>query len=940
MPIAPVRETDRSHAALRPWASRLLTSAMVLSAVAFVVMTVGSSLVGSTSFYGGGELVNHKPWLAYGQEPIEVTNNTIGDTIDYFIPGRSDMVDRVRAGDWPGWNPLQGAGAALASVPSYGLLAPPGLAWWVLPHSLAPGWEKLTILVLATAGTALFLRRLGLTRHAAWLGGMVYAGSGFMIAWTNWPQAGVASMLPWLLWSVERALQLRTWRAQVPVALSVGALLLGGFPAVTGHGLYLAGGFALLRIATRRIDGAERLGAALVDGGRLLLAVGTGVLLAGVQLAHFVYTFLDLDTEYRSDSFNRLIPLRMALTALFPNVWGTRGGEGFYAGSGTNPIGANAYVGAAAAVLVAVALTVRPGRRVPRGARTYFALVVVGGVLLVYVQGPLLQWVGTLPIFAGNPIGRLVAVVLLAAAVLAGLGFDAVLRDSAAPGPGRRRALLGGMVAVLAVVGATGAWAYRQTAGPLDPAGQRVILAVAVAATVLTVAAVLVATFGPTWGKAALAVVPLAVAAQAVTAAQPMWAQVDREAFYPTTPVHEFLLDHQGSNRIAVTGGTMVSGPTAYYGLRTAPGHVFSKPEFNDLRRAACEPCLMTATNWVLPRETDLGIWQSPILDRMGAQYVTVDPDQQIPGRPEPVLVGDREVTVPRGDQPPLSVEIPGGPLRGVVLDFRSGPPVPSDGHLIARVLDENGRLLTETRRFVQYPRSPSPLSVPLVGESLPQGDEFTIELSWAGTGDAPRLAADAAGRPAVTVIRPEDDSLRMVHAEGAVIWERLEVIPRVHWASSAEVIASPADRIDAMAAGTLPADTVVLDRPGPPAEGGPATVEVLEDSGDRVSVRVDADSAGYLVLAESVQVDWTATVDGAEVDIVAADHAFGAVHVPAGRHDVTFTYTPRGATAGLIATGVGTALVVLALLLPTRMRRDAIRLRDPRRPGPRGGTA
>ncbi|GAA3154040.1 hypothetical protein GCM10010531_01310 [Blastococcus jejuensis] len=915
----PADQAESDRPGLGRSASRFLTAVLVLSALAFVVLTLGSSLVGQTAFYGGGELVNHKPWLAYGQEPIEVTNNTIGDTIDSAIPGRAEIVDRARDGDWAGWSSRQGAGGALLSTPSYGLLAPTGWAWWVFPHSMAPAWEKLTVLVLATAGTALFLRRWRLAPHAAWLGGMVYAGSGFMIAWTNWPHAGVAAMLPWLFWSVERALQVRTWRAQIPVALTVAFLLLGGFPAVTGLGLYAAGGYVLLRLATRAVDG-PRLRAALLDVGRLVAALATGFLLAGVQLAGFVYTFVDLDTSYRAESFDRLIPLRMALTSLFPNAWGTLHGEPFQ--TATNPIEADAYLGAAAAVLVVVALLVRPGGGVPRGARSYFAAVAAVGVLLIYVQGPLLDWVGALPIFSGNPIGRLTSVVLLAAAVLAGLGFDAALRGLPVTGRWSRPALLAGMGAAVAVVGLAALWVYRRTAGPLDPAQQRAILALAIAAAVATAGAVVVTAFRPSWRVAVLAVVPVLVAVQAVTAARPMWAQVDREAFYPTTPVHDFLLEHQGSDRIAVTGSTMVSGPTAYYGLRTAPGHVFSTSEFNDLRRAVCEPCLLSATNWVLPRETDLDIWQSPGLDRMGVRYITVDPDQEVPGRVEPVESEEEAelepVAVPTADAPPMTAEIPGGPLRGLVLDFRSSPATPGDGHLVVRVLDEDGAELAATRRYVQYPRPPSSLTVPLVGESLPEGGTATVEISWVGSSDAPLVGADGSGRPGLSVVRPEDDGLRMVHAEGAVIWERLTLAPRVRWASATEVIAAPEDRVAALTGGDLPADTVVLDRAADdPLEGSPATVEVLEDSGDRVRVDVTAEGAGYLVLADSVQVDWTATVDGAPVDIVDADHAFGAVPVPAGDHEVTFTYTPRGAAAGLAATGLGAVLILLMALAP-----------------------
>jgi hypothetical protein len=413
------------------------------------------------------------------------------------------------------------------------------------------------------------------------------------------------------------------------------------------------------------------------------------------------------------------------------------------------------------------------------------------------------------------------------------------------------------------------------------------------------------------------------VAVQGVTAATPMWAQVDRSAFYPSTPVHEFLLENQGHDRIAVTGGTMIPGPTSYYGLRTAPGHVFSTPAFQDLQRAVCEPCLLTGTVWVLPSTTELDMWRSPALDRMGARYLTSDPDQVIPGREEQLVTGDQPLPVPT-DGAPLSTEIPGGPLRGVLLDFRSGPAVESRGFLVAEVRDEQGEVLTSTRRLIQYPRPARQLYVPIDGEGLAEGGPLTLSLSWDGPGEAPVLSADADGRPVLTLIRPAEDGLRLVHGQGALIWERLDALPRVRWASSAEVVPSSEDRAARVADADLPPDTVVLDEQGPDVDGGPASVEVLEDSGDRVRVRVDADGAGWLVLADSVQTDWTASLDGEPADIVAADHAFGAVHVPEGRHEVTFGYEPRGETEGYVASAVGlVALGLMAVLPAVRRRRD-----------------
>jgi hypothetical protein len=943
-PAGPSTRPDADEGrGLSPVGSRLLTATLVLSALAFVVVTVGSSLIGSTSFYAGGLLVNNKPWISAGEQPVEVTNNWVGDTIDYFIPGRSQIVDRVRDGDIPGWNPLQGAGAALGSIPTYGLLAPTSVAWWVLPHDLAPGWEKLTVLVLATAGTALFLRRLGTGRHAAWLGGMIYASSGFMIGWTSWPQADVAAMIPWLLWSTERALQLRSWRAQVPVALAVGFLLLGGFPAVTGHALYATAGFVLLRLATRAVDDGRRVRAALADMGRLLVGLVTGFLLASVQLATFVYTLLDLDTSYREGGFGMTVPLRMAFGTVFPNGWGTRAGEHFFLE--TNPIEASNYIGAAAAVLAVVAMLMRPRRSVPRGVRTYFAAVVAVSALLIYVQGPLLEWVGALPVFSGNPIGRLTSVLLMAAAVLAGLGFDAALAARERTTVGTALRLLVGLGVTLGALAGMGLWLHRQSWQLLGAPRQKEIVTLAVACACLAAGAVLLAHLRPSWRAATLLVVPVVVGVQGIAAATPMWSQVDRDTFFPTTPVHEYLLAHQGTDRMAVAGTpsnrVMANGSTAYYGIRSITGHVFPRPEFGELEAATCPTCGLSPTYWVLPSQTELPLWQSPGLDRMAVRYITADPEWTLPGTPEQVVAGDQVRPLPLAEEEPMTVPIAGGPLRGLTLDYRSGPAEATSGDLVVEVLDEAGNVLVSTRRLVQFGRPVAPLNVPIAGEDLPPGGTFTVRLHWAGPSAPPAVAADGDGRPTLSVVRPADDGLRLAFAGGAVVWERLTALPRIRWASRTEVIPSESARIDAVTHGRPGEETVVLDAPGKATEGGSADVTVLEDSGDRTTARVDAQGAGYLVVADSVQEDWTATVDGVEQPIVPADHAFGAVHVPAGTHEVSWEYTPRGATAGLIATGVGLVALALMCLPAWRRRRESAEAWSPaeavvaRRPSP-----
>jgi hypothetical protein len=853
-----------------------------------------------------------------------VDNPLVGDTIDVVLPSRHEIMERLRGGDLAGWTSRQGPGTELGSVPSYGLLAPTAAAWWLLPADLAPGWERLTILVLAAAGTALFLRRIGLGRHAAWTAGMVYAASGFMVAWTNWPQAGVAAMMPWLLWAVERSLQRRTMGSVVPVALAVAALLLGGFPALTGWAVYLAGAYALLRLvveARRGEPGRWRTAAAQI--GRLSLGLTLGVGLAAVQLAVFVQQFLELDTGYRAGGFAATQPLRMALTMLFPHTWGT-GVNVFFVG--TNPIEANAYLGTAAAVLCVLAVTARPHPSVLRGVRTFFAAAAALCAVLVYVQGPLVAWMGALPIFSGNPIGRLVALLLLALSVLAGFGADAVLRPTPERASRGRR-----LIVVLAVV-ATGAVVLLLALRVRDQVnGQRGVdprvaalttvtpfLLTAVVLAAVVVAVVLLRQWRPRAAVAAFVVVPIAVSIQGTMAAAPVWEQVDADRFYPTTDMHQFLLDHLGHDRMATTGLTMLNGTQAYYGLRSATGHVFFPEPYSDLINRIDPDGRYTPTYWTLREGLDVETWQSPGLDRLAVRYLAANSDTTLPGTELPVTEGDAPGQL---GPDPVEVALPAGPLRGVNLQLLDGPTEPSGGYVVAEVLDSSGAGVAATERLVRFPRPPGPLPVPLAAEDL-EGPA-TLRLSWRGS-PAPSFAVDDAGVPALGVVVPEDDDLRLASDDDGALWERTTTLPRIRWAGSALVVRNPGERADLLADTDLPAGTVVLSEPGGSTEDGDAVVEVREDSGDTVDVAVDADGAGYLVLAEAIQSDWSVTVDGRAATIEDADHAFGAVHLPAGRHEVVFTYTPRGQTAGLAISALSAAVLLGLAVLPSARRRAA----------------
>jgi len=118
----------------------------------------------------------------------------------------------------------------------------------------------------------------------------------------------------------------------------------------------------------------------------------------------------------------------------------------------------------------------------------------------------------------------------------------------------------------------------------------------------------------------------------------------------------------------------------------------------------------------------------------------------------------------------------------------------------------------------------------------------------------------------------------------------------------------------------------VILTGEGP-ARGTPGTAPPVTwrtDEPEKRRARVTLPAPGHLVLGDRHAPEWQATVDGEAAPILRANGAFRAVALPAGTHEVRFTYRPR-LVYGSAATSAA-LLVVLGLVASTPQRR-------PRRP-------
>lgn len=150
--------------------------------------------------------------------------------------------------------------------------------------------------------------------------------------------------------------------------------------------------------------------------------------------------------------------------------------------------------------------------------------------------------------------------------------------------------------------------------------------------------------------------------------------------------------------------------------------------------------------------------------------------------------------------------------------------------------------------------------------------------------------------------------------------------MPRAYLIGEAWQVGSVAEAIDAMARDDFdPSQVVALEGAGDEVSSGEdevGTASLLHENGRTITIALEADTTGWLVLTDSWYPGWQATLDGTPQPILRANAAFRAVEVPGGHHTVVFTYRPRSIVWG---TALSLLSVVMAAALASNFweRRD-----------------
>src|SRR5512138_3642850 len=351
--------------------------------------------------------------LAFAPAVVGLRTLSQRDTDLLCAPVRTLVVEALRDGRLPLWNPYEATGRPLFAEGIHSVLHPLSLlAALVAPSSI--DFLVLAYLVAAALGTFWLSRTLDASRPASAGAALAFALSGYSVSMTgNLVFLAGLSTLPWLLAAARSAGRGDRWGI-VLTALATASAFFSGDVQVALVGLVLG---ALLAADAGGLRGAARA----------LAGFAPGLLLAGVQIVA-TYELLPLTARHLGlsdyETTRWPLPLARLLEWVLPGLFRGRPDEIPVSTSGAwldLVFAESVYLGAPLLAAAAIALARRRGR-------SALVLGVASAALLWLALGnqlgarQLLDWVPVWSRFRYSE--KLMAPLALCLAALAAIGID------------------------------------------------------------------------------------------------------------------------------------------------------------------------------------------------------------------------------------------------------------------------------------------------------------------------------------------------------------------------------------------------------------------------------------------------------------------------------------------------------------------------------------
>lgn len=553
----------------------------VIALAGVLAVLLHASLFEGRGLVAADGIFNFPPWMETTNGP---SNSLLGDQYLVFVPQHEFTHREFMKGHFPLWNPNLECGIPnLASIQG-ALFYPINVLLLPLSAFYAGGIAAFLKLFLAGLFTMLYMRLLGASNAGAFLAGLVFSLSGFMICWLGHPHVNCAICLPALLYLLEKTFRyggdnleglsskpsLRLWAC---VGIAFGWLLLGGHPPTMIQVALFAGVYFLFRLI------GQRNGQPLPRMALGLAAVGIGFLLAAPALVPFLEYYRHSSMDASSAVMNRAAirsPLNTLILYLFPRLNGSPV-DGYedtmlWLGIGNllpNFVERTGYVGVLPWMLALCAIVFNRNRWT-----IFYGAVVVVCLAAVYGMPPFPALFESLPIVKNVNPTRLVLMAGFGVAVLAGFGWDGFYRLE---NRGKRLwAVAGFWVVICAVL--LGYWLKIEPRWKLLEASSHGYLDSQfqmMAGNVVVSAALLLPTIARQYGLRSIIGFGW-ISLDLLSFGIGLNPAIRRDEYYPETPSIQWLQRDKTDFRIIGLGMVFTPDAPELYGIKDARGYDFA----------------------------------------------------------------------------------------------------------------------------------------------------------------------------------------------------------------------------------------------------------------------------------------------------------------------------------------------------------------------------
>ncbi len=391
------------------------------------------------------------PLLFFWRETLGWTTLGDRDAVFWFFPAYRFVAEQFSAGAFPFWTPYFYSGSPLFAQWQAGVLDPLNLIYLFGTTSRTLTLSLQMSFSLSLLATFFYARLMGYRRRAAIVSAIVYSLSGFAVGRTIYPGfLHIVALVPLVLFFVERIFRSRRWRDVAGGALIICWQLLAAHPQPLVYSSLLACGYAVFCILLRQDEVASpassglRIPASLDFLLKFSVIFFAGAGLAAIQLfpaAEIALRSVRQEWPFELFTLHSLHPFSL-LTTIFPFLHG--GGHTIYRMQFWGPYWSHnegqIYLGVTVLAL-AIGAGIHAFRQRSRMGRFWVVVALIGGILSIgKYSGPVAAALYYFPLVSHfRSPNRHWIEIALAAAMLAGLSVDLLIRGELAAVAGRIR---------------------------------------------------------------------------------------------------------------------------------------------------------------------------------------------------------------------------------------------------------------------------------------------------------------------------------------------------------------------------------------------------------------------------------------------------------------------------------------------------------------------